>query len=88
MAHTDTPMGNSKKAATPAAGRSTPVTPTSAKSGKSKRASRASHTADDAILRATRPEGGVGAERHRPAAAASRGRRAIRQAGHPVAGVP
>lgn len=62
MAHPDMPKGNSKKAATPAAGRSIPVTPTSATSGKSKRASRASHTADDAILRATQPDGGVGGQ--------------------------
>ena len=59
MAHTDIPKGSSKKASPPVTAHATPVAPTS---GKSKRASRASHTADDAILRATQPDGGVGVQ--------------------------
>ena len=62
MAHTDTPKGDSKKAPTPAAGRSIPLTPTSTKPGTGKRAARASIKADDAIRRAMQPEGGVGGQ--------------------------
>lgn len=62
MAHTDMPKGNSKKAPTPAAGRSIPLAPASTKPGTGKRAARASHKADDAIRRATQPEGGVGGQ--------------------------
>ncbi len=62
MAHTDMPKGNSKKTSPPVAGHATPVASTSAKSGKGKHTARASHQADDAILGATQPEGGVGGQ--------------------------
>ncbi|MFC5437470.1 hypothetical protein ACFPME_12975 [Rhodanobacter umsongensis] len=57
MARTDMPKGNSKKASTPAAGRSIPPTTKPAAGG---RAARAPLKADDAIRQAVQPEGGVG----------------------------